>query len=360
MPVTHLSGKPLYEQLRQTLRREILEGELEPGALMPSERQLCEQYEVSSTTVRRALHELVKEGLVRRRAGLGTFVSPKIRRRILLIIVGFDKPAWRERSYFFSDLIAGIAAATWESGAIFSVVHVDDDVGTFISSMIEEMAFDGFLLRLEGDLLDEHLSPFLENRFPYVAIKRYTPDRSINCVIVDDVQVALKATEHLISLGHERVGLISTNNVVHGKDRHAGYLKALETNGLEMDPGLVCLVEDYYEEYGHQATAKLLALKDRPTAIFAASDLLAMGAYSAIKEAGLRIPQDVAVVGCADIPAAASLSPPLTTIRIPYYDLGMQSTNLLLDLICNRAQPPQKITVECEFVARESCGSMRV
>jgi len=360
MPITRLSTKPLYEQLKNTLRRQILEAELQPGALMPSERELCEQYEVSSTTVRRALQELVREGLVHRRAGLGTFVSPKIRRRILLIVVGFEKPAWRERSYFFSDLIAGIAAATWESGAIFSVVHVDDNVESLVSSMIEEMACDGFLLRLEGDLEDEYLLPLLETGFPYVVIKRYAPHRPINCVVVDDEQVAIAATNHLIELGHTRIGLISTQNVVHGRDRYHGYLKALESRNLDTDPSLVCLAKDYYEEYGFEAAAKLLALRDRPTAIFAASDLLAVGAYSAIEDAGLRIPEDVAVVGCADIPAAASLSPPLTTVRIPYYDLGLESTKLLLDLLCNRAQSPKKIAVEHELVVRESCGGVRV
>jgi DNA-binding LacI/PurR family transcriptional regulator len=359
MPIIRLSTKPLYGQLKDTLRRQILEGELQPGALMPSERQLCEQHEVSSTTVRRALQELVREGLVRRRAGLGTFVSTKIRRRILLIVVGFEKPAWRERSYFFSDLIAGIAAATWESGAIFSVVHVEDSVESLISSMIEEMAYDGFLLRLEGDLEDEYLTPLLETGFPYVIIKRYAPHRPINCVVVDDEQIAIGATNHLIELGHTRIGLISTQNVVHGRDRYLGYLKALEAHGLDIDPSLVCLAEDYYEECGFGAAAKLLALRDRPTAIFAASDLLAVGAYSAIEEAGLRIPEDVAVLGCADIPVAASLSPPLTTIRVPYYDLGLESTKLLLDLICNSAQPPKKITIGHELVVRESCGRLR-
>ena len=363
MPVAHLSSKPLYQQLKETLRRQILEGELQPGTLIPSERQLCEQYGVSSTTVRRALQELVRDGLIHRRAGIGTFVSSPSRRSILLIVVGFDNPAWLKRSYFFSDLIAGIATVTWENNAIFSVVHLlssacaDGGVQSLISSIMDETSYDGFLLRLEGNLQEEYLSPFFETGFPYVVIKRYLPQRPTNCAVVDDEQIALEATDHLVGLGHTRVGLITTRSLTHGSDRYKGYLKSLEAHGIRTDPSLVCWAKDYYEEYGHEAAARLLALDDRPTAIFAASDLLAVGAYSAIEEAGLRIPEDVAVVGCADIPAAASLSPSLTTVRVSYYDLGVQATRLLLDIISNKVQPPQKVTIEHPLIVRESCGS---
>jgi len=324
---------------------------------------LCEQYGISSTTVRRTLQELVRDGLIHRRAGIGTFVSSPSRRSILLIVVGFDNPEWLKRSYFFSNLIAGIATVTWENDAIFSVVHLlasacaDGGVESLISSIIDEMSFDGFLLRLEGNLQEEYLTPFFNSGFPYVVIKRYLPHRPINCVVVDDKQIAFEATGYLIGLGHVRVGLITTRSQMTGSDRYKGYLKSLETHGIAADPSLICWAKDYYEEYGYEAAVKLLALEDRPTAIFAASDLLAVGAYAAIKEAGLRIPEDVAVVGCADIPAAASLVPSLTTVKVFYYDLGVQSTKFLLDIISDKMQPPQKVTIEHSLIMRESCGS---
>jgi LacI family repressor for deo operon, udp, cdd, tsx, nupC, and nupG len=354
--VNYLSSKPLHQQIKQILERQILQKELEEGELIPSEKELCEQFGVSSTTVRRALHELVRDGLIYRRPGIGSFVSSAAKQLSLLLLVsGFDDAAWHAN--LFGELIGGIAKVTWEHSTTLSVVHVPPGfkgVRSYLYSVIEEDVFDGILLRVAGDLEEDYLVPLLETGCPYVAIKRYLPHREINCVVHDDLQGAFRATEHLIKLGHTRIGLIASQHTIVGRDRSQGYFKALEAYEVDADPSLIRYSDSFREEEGHRATSELLSLEERPTAVFAASDRLAVGAYRAIEETGLRIPEDVAIVGYGDIPPIRLLSPPLTTVRLSYRDLGIQSVSLLLDIITHKVRPPQRVVIESSLIVRES------
>jgi len=223
--------------------------------------------------------------------------------------------------------------------------------------VIREGTFDGILLRMGGDLEEDCLVPLLETGFPYVVIKRYLSNRMINCVINDDVQGAFAATEHLIRLGHTRIGLIAAEHIRVARDRCEGYLGALEAHGIEVDPDLIYHCGDYMEETGRKAAETFMSLANRPTAIFAPGDIVAIGAYHTIQEAGLRIPEDVAIVGYDDIPPAATLSPPLTSVSTPYSEFGIQSASLLLDIITQRVQPPRRVIIEQSLVVRNSCGS---
>ena len=359
--INRMSPKPLYQQVKDMLEHQILTGELGEGEPIPSERELCEQYSVSATPVRRALQELVRDGLIRRRPGIGSFVSSEARSLdLLLLITGFEEEAWRRYSYLFSELIGGIARVTWERNATFSVARVPigyGDIKSYLYSVIREGTFDGILLRMGGDLEEDCLVPLLETGFPYVVIKRYLSNRMINCVINDDVQGAFAATEHLIRLGHTRIGLIAAEHIRVARDRCEGYLGALEAHGIEVDPDLIYHCGDYMEETGRKAAETFISLANRPTAIFAPGDIVAIGAYHTIQEAGLRIPEDVAIVGYDDIPPAATLSPPLTSVSTPYSEFGIQSASLLLDIITQRVQPPRRVIIEQSLVVRNSCGS---
>jgi DNA-binding LacI/PurR family transcriptional regulator len=359
--INRMSPKPLYQQVKDMLEHQILTGELLQGEPIPSERELCEQYSVSATPVRRALQELVRDGLIRRRPGIGSFVSSEARSLdLLLLIIGFEEEAWRRHSYLFSELIGGIARVTWERNATFSVARVPigyGDIKSYLYSVIREGTFDGILLRMGGDLEEDCLVPLLETGFPYVVIKRHLPNRMINCVINDDMQGAFAATEHLIKLGHDRIGLIAAEHIAIARDRCEGYFGALQAHGIEADPDLIYRCGDYMEETGRRAAKTFISLANQPTAIFAPGDIVAIGAYQVIQEAGLRIPEDFAIVGYDDIPPAATLSPPLTSVSTPYSEFGIQSASLLLDIITQKVQPPQRMIIEQSLVVRDSCGS---
>jgi DNA-binding LacI/PurR family transcriptional regulator len=359
MPIERTGSTPLYQQLKTILQRQIDSGELQPGDMLPSLRQLCREHGVSSITVRRALQELVNEGRLQSQQGVGTFVTARGHHpRLALVIFGFHDQEWRRNSTIFGDLIGGAATVAWENDALFSVARVDPgrEPGDVLASILDERFFDGLLIRILPDITPADLQPVIDAGLPYVVIKRHIPGRAINCVVNDDALAAYQATAHLISHGHSRIGFVCPLNATVGRDRHRGYRQALEDHGLPYDTDLVRETVDWFEELGRAALRDLCALPEPPRAVFAAGDQLAMGAYRAAAELGLRIPSDVAIAGYDDIPAAAGLQPPLTTVRTSYHDFGARSTQLLLDLIAGRATAPQRVVLDAPLIVRQSCG----
>jgi len=143
-------------------------------------------------------------------------------------------------------------------------------------------------------------------------------------------------------------------NMTAGADRLTGYLAALRDRGLASDPALI-VEGDFSETGGYRAMQQLLTC--RPDAIFAASDIMAIGAMRALREAGLRVPDDVAVVGFDDLPQSAYSDPPLTTVRQPIYRLGTMTVDSLLDLIEYPDSSSRRIVLPTELIVRASCGS---
>jgi DNA-binding LacI/PurR family transcriptional regulator len=354
------SGGPLYQQLRQQLFSRIRRGEFGPGDMLPSENQLCEEYGVSVTTARRALLELVKEGVVRRRMGVGTMVAPRVR-QLSLGFVSIDSlgGAWRGISAGMVELIGGIGELAWRRNASFSMSGVDEDgVEECLRSVAEARAVDGVLLRTADDIRPEHVDILDAAGIPCVVIKRELSGRPLNCVVSDDLLGGRQATAHLVERGHRRIGFICAKPLLTlTQQRLRGYREALAEAGAAYDADLVRMEPSFDEQAGRRAVRDLLERPDRPTAIFVASDRMAIGGYGAVSELGLRIPDDVAVVGYDDIGPSAMLQPPLTTVRTSYHDFGRLAAQLLLDLIEGRLEAPQRVVIEPELIVRASTGA---
>ncbi|MCX7691763.1 substrate-binding domain-containing protein, partial [Thermoflexus sp.] len=157
---------------------------------------------------------------------------------------------------------------------------------------------------------------------PFVLVGRH-PTLNVSYVDVDNINGARSATAHLIGLGRRRIATITgPQNMIAGIDRLQGYREALEAHGLPILPDLIA-EGDFSEQSGFMAMQKLLPAQ--PDAVFVASDTMALGAMRALHRAGLRIPQDVAVIGFDDIPPAARFDPPLTTVRQPIHEMGYQA-----------------------------------
>jgi len=221
--------------------------------------------------------------------------------------------------------------------------------------LIREQQVDGLIL--SGPLSDDPLLDELaEDDFPLILHGRLEGS-GLPWVDVDNRAGGYVATTHLIGLGHRRIGFISNAPLSYAGayERFAGYRAALGEHDIALDDDLVRTAV-FVPQSGRAAMEALLALPDRPTAVFVASDVVALGAMSAIQAAGLRIPQDVAIVGFDDIFLAAHASPPLTTVRVPAYGLGWTAADVLITLI-EGDEEVSSVTLETELVIRESCGA---
>jgi LacI family transcriptional regulator len=179
----------------------------------------------------------------------------------------------------------------------------------------------------------------------------------IPSVIVDDQAGAAMAVRYLLSLGHTRIAHVAgPQNADTARRRRAGYLSELAASGIEPPPDWI--VEASYEEAPAQlAATRLLALQPRPTALFAANIRIAIGTLAAIHRLGLRVPEDVSIVGFDDLPLAAYLHPPLTTVRMPLFELGSQAVDSLLSEIGGRRAEDVTVSIPPELVVRASTAA---
>jgi len=205
---------------------------------------------------------------------------------------------------------------------------------------------------------DPFISNLLRDRIPFVSVGRY-PDERVHFVDSDNVSGARMATEHLIRLGHRRIATIAGRlDMASGQDRLSGYQQALEAHQIPVEEALIA-EGDFTEGSGMAGMRRLLQAS--PTAVFVASDSMAIGALKALRQAGLQVPQDVALIGFDDIPIATAVEPALTTVRQPIHHLGAMAVEVLVGLLKGppEAEPPiQKIILPTELVVRESCGAL--
>jgi LacI family transcriptional regulator len=193
-----------------------------------------------------------------------------------------------------------------------------------------------------------------ESRLPFILIGRHPSDARLNYIDIDNVNSAREMVSYLWRLGRRCIATIAgPRNMIAGLDRYEGYLAALRERGLASEPNLVAY-GDFTEESGYTAMQHLLSFK--PDAVFAASDTMAVGALHAIRESGLRVPDDIAVAGFDDVSFATRADPPLTTIRQPIFRTGVIAAETLIDLIGNPDPQPRRIILPTELVIRASSG----
>jgi DNA-binding LacI/PurR family transcriptional regulator len=216
---------------------------------------------------------------------------------------------------------------------------------------------DGFVLS-ETNWDDQRIRHLLDAGFPFVAFGRANEGWDFPYIDVDGEDGVYQGVEHLLSLGHQRIGIIAwPETSLSGYHRYNGYVRALESAGIPIDSAWVVRTE-HTEAAGRQAVHTWLALPPdrRPTAVVAVSDLMAIGAINGIYEAGLRPGQDMAVVGFDDIPMAQHFWPPLTTVRQPIIEVGKRVINMLLQIIQGGKLAERKVLLKPELIVRESSG----
>jgi LacI family transcriptional regulator len=192
---------------------------------------------------------------------------------------------------------------------------------------------------------------------PLVAIDRSPVGLDVDLVTVTNEEGAHEAVAHLCGHGWKRIGLVAGPSHLNvARERERGYERALREAGMPVDPDLVRRA-DFKEQGGYDAMRSLLHVADRPTAVFVANNLMAMGALHAIGDAGLRIPGDVGIACFDDVPWGAWLQPPLTVVAQPDSELGRTAARILLDRLRDPSSPVRKVVLPTRLVVRASCGA---
>jgi LacI family transcriptional regulator len=223
----------------------------------------------------------------------------------------------------------------------------------YVATLTQGMA-DGLLLVLPRDP-GAYLETLRRRGFPYVLIDHQGIDDAGPAVGATNRQGGYDATRHLIELGHRRIGFITGSlDLGCSNDRLAGYHAALSEFGLSADPQLV-REGDFTQPTGFRAARELLTLSVPPSAIFASNDLMAFGVMEATRVRGLRIPEDISIIGFDDIPQALHVHPPLTTVRQPLEQMGRLASRMLLRQIDDRRQLAERMDLPTELIVRESC-----
>lgn len=216
---------------------------------------------------------------------------------------------------------------------------------------------DGLLIVLPSNL-DAYLADLRDQRLPFVLIDvTGNLPNDVNAVQAANSAGAMAAVNYLVELGHQRIGFIEGRmHTQSAKDRLAGYKKGLSAHGIDLDPALI-VNGDFKRESGDAGMQKLLSLGNRPSAVFASNDLMAFGAIDAATSMGLRVPEDVSIVGFDDIPEAGYGR--LTTVRQPLREMGREAAKILVDLINKPDHPPIQLELATELIVRETTAQIK-
>lgn len=261
---------------------------------------------------------------------------------------------------FFSQVIEGIIQGGNERGCAVNVTYLKEAPNQkFSGQEISSMAGDGMIL-LATEMGLEDFESFQGMDMPMIVLDCYYEELDYDCVVINNSQGAYCATEHLVAMGHKRIGYLhSSVNISNFEERRVGFMKALNVHGLPAAPQYVHRLSSTSAQ-GYQDMVQILKGKpELADAYIADNDIIAAAAMKAFQEFGYRIPQDVSIVGFDDMPLCDIMNPPLSTIRVDKKELGATAVECLLARMEERKRGPRKISLKTCLVRRESVLDLR-
>lgn len=345
-------NQPLYQRLKRAILQNIEDGTLCPGDGLPPEIELASLYAVSRTTMRRALSELTEEGFLQRIPGQGTFIrqSNPSSLEVVALICPFHQS-------YMNRLAAGITKGLKSDG--YELIIRDSELDLELEARHIESVINtkvkGIILWPANSKISganpRSIKLLSEAPHPSVIVDQYTD--GLDTVTTDHYGGGYLLGKHLAANGYERMALV-TNHLslpTSVKARWEGFQEALYHSELEP------LANSLFTGWPNGFHEWLEGF--RPDALFCASDFIAVEVIGYLSKAGIRVPEDIAVVGYDDIPSASSMIPPLTTVRQDFYAVGLSVARLLKRRIQNPSVPYQHVTLPVEIQVRASCGSRK-
>jgi LacI family transcriptional regulator len=260
---------------------------------------------------------------------------------------------------FFAAAARGLADVMDAHGYTVLLANADEDAGRERRAVdaLRARQVDGMVVVPAPGASPEHLAELVTAGVPLVLLDRAVVGVAADSVLVRNVAGARAAVAHLAGLGHRRIGVVSDSpEITSSAERIQGYRQALRAAGIAPEPGLISIGGPTRDD-GEAAALRLLDRADRPTAVFTANNFMTVGALRAARSLGLRIPDDVALVGFDDLDWTTLVQPPVTVVRQPVADLGRVAGERLLRRLEGDAGPPKRIRLDANLIVRGSCGA---
>jgi len=353
---------PRYFQLKTILLKNIDRGAYPAGAPLPSIRELMADSRLSFSTVTAALKELTNEKVIYPEHGKGYFVREhdgKTALKPLVLILSS-----MSRTGVHNEIIAGMERVAVARGYDLMLKNSDRNPAREKAALLalarENTSGVLFFPVFSQDSVT-HIKRFLKKGIPVVFVDRYVRELApfIDYVVPGNMQGACRATQYLFGLGHRRIAFLSARTGKYFiEDRLAGYMRVLARHGIALDESLARRADfcESWQTVGFKLTEDLLKDGRKFTAIFAVNDSLAIGAIRALKKNGLKVPEDVSVMGFGDDPQSEFFEVPLTTVRQEQAEIGEKAAGLLIDKIEGRCKSVKHIEVKTSLAVRGSCG----
>ena len=340
MVIDFTKPTPLYTQIVEHIKSQIASGELHPGEQLGSHQELAAKYSVSLITIKRALNELITEKVLFSRVGKGTYVSDETIKSTFDEHVNIGLLLRDLNSPYFSRVIETVENRASELGFNLLVAtssnspdKEDQIIKRFLKVGVHGLIIGMTTARFKGlDVIQD----LHERNFPYVIIS-YVEDENLNYISTDHQYGAYLATKHLIEIGAERIGYINTEKGYPlGEVRKRGYLEALDEYNKEYDPEIDFRVKGRGEwqeyDFGYQIGQEVYNVRKLPDAMFIYNDLTALGFQKFLLEKGVRIPDEIAIIGFDNIKRGQIAPVPLSTIEQPIALIGKKAVDSIYGL----------------------------
>lgn len=261
---------------------------------------------------------------------------------------------------FFAEILKGVQYVARKKGYSIVLCNTDYDPrqeAAYVDNLLRRRVDGGIFT--SGVIQSEHILRLKKEGIPVVLIEKFIKDPDTPGVLIDNVSAAKKAVKYLIELGYRDIGFISAPvEMIPFKDRFEGYKRALHENMIPYNSSNVYIKDSIRRESlrdGYQLMKRIIRRGNYPGAFFIVSDTLAIGAMKAIRDSGMKVPDDIAIVGFDDIEMASFCEPPLTTMAQPKYEMGVSGMELLVKAMSGVRLRKKEIELEVELVVRESC-----
>jgi DNA-binding LacI/PurR family transcriptional regulator len=266
--------------------------------------------------------------------------------------------------YVLSLMVRGIDEVALEAGFTVMVCQSNESFGREIlnTRRLLESLVDGFIISVSSESKSfEHFKKIQERNLPVVVFDRVTPHLTAPSVRIDNEEGGFVATEHLIEQGYKRIAVLAgPENLGVSNSRMDGYLNALKKHKIKKDPALIVHC-DFNQDYAYFATLELLAMKKRPDAIFTISDRMAIGALLAIKKKGLRMPEDIGLVGFNNEPVTSLVTPAISSVDMPSFELGKAAAKLFIETMHNKENMDlEEKVLKPKLIIRESSQKLPI